>query len=340
MRVLSFSAIEKFLKCSWFYYLWYVVKDRPNDASVATLAGSIAHEVLEDYYGPVVNRELDADYLLDLKWQSILAKYGFPAEAFNVLKSIQHDMARLFERAAEGYSGTDAIRNKDRSVPKKPMQTTAWADAVRALGIDRRQAVIDIPAATKNPDWVKNPLSVVFSETYVFLGKYKDPIPNHTIEHIEMEFGNDDDPTTWVYLPGTQFRVKGKIDVTSHDHHKRLFISDHKSSQTEPYADKVKHWEQIIMYGFSYHALKGRYPDYAAINSLRHGKFVVAQFDPRLIPGMLQRKIAAAKAIQAEAFVGRNPTDYNSPCWNEFTKEPCAFLAKCHPEFAHSMGVS
>lgn len=333
----SFSRLEKYGKCSYLYWLHYWKPiPRPVTDTVPTVAGTVAHAVLEVFY-PIDgnNRVVSTLDLLNQYWEDRLKEEGLES-CFTELQYIALQMETLHARATEGYTGPDPILNKDGKFGKMYKKTNAWSDALRDSGIASLAASINETAGQKHKLWATVSLSEVFSETYVFLKNYRDTMAFLSIYMLEMPISRDDDqqPVNTVYWPGTAIEFTGFLDVIATDPQGRIYIIDHKTSKDKPDENKVAHWEQLLLYGWAMHQLWGRYPDYIGINSLRGNVLTVAAFDPSLIEGAMNRALGKMRGIHGELFYQSNPTDYGSPCYNDFSPEnSCAYLSHCHPRF-------
>lgn len=333
----SFSRLEKYGKCSYLYWLHYWKPiPRPVTDTVATVAGTVAHSVLEQFYdNELVNRSISTLDLLNHYWEERLKAEGLET-CFVELQYIALQMSELHARATEGYKGPDPILTKDRKFSKTYKKTTDWANALKALGIDKRSADINEVAGRRHKLWGTVSLADVFSESYVFLKDYRDTMGFLTMYKLEMPISRDDDQNSvnTVYWPGTRIEFTGFLDVIATDSQGRLYIIDHKTSKDKPDENKVTHWEQLILYGWALHQLWGRYPDYIGINHLRSNSLVVAKYDPALIEGALNRALGKMRGVLGELFYQANPTDYNNPCYSEYSPEnACPYLFHCHPRF-------
>jgi hypothetical protein len=330
-KKISYSAIEKYLKCSELYRRWYLDKSvpRPLDISVAMEGGTYVHGALEEYYG-VYERGMHPMNIMEFMWQIELAKYELDG-LYEDLQGLRFDYSSLMGRAAADYKGPNPIRNGKNEVPKKPKQTKAWEKMAAALNLENREHRVNIKAAEKNPVWKELRLSDVFSESYYLLEKFKDNFIGHTIIAIEFEFE--------VVLPGTDYIFRGKIDLITRDAFGRLGIYDHKTSKDAPTAGKVQHWEQLLLYAWAYWIYTQEWPSLLGINHLRSGNLVTGNFDQSLVQPAVDRKIAATRGIDAGVFIPRAPGDFGAPCVNEYDEERvCCYFKVCHPKFARALG--
>ena len=331
-KKVSYSAIEKYLKCSELYRRWYLDKTvpRPLDVSVAMEGGTFVHGALEEFYGDAFNRGMHPMSIMEFMWQVKLAEFGLDG-LYEDLQGVRFDYSSLMGRAAEDYKGPNPIRTKEGKFSKQPQRTGAWEKMAAALNLENRTHRINKPAGEANPVWGALGLSNVFSESYFLLEKFQDNFVGHTVVAIEFEFE--------VVLPGTDYIFRGKIDLITRDSYGRLYISDHKTSKDAPSAQKVQHWEQLILYAWAYWIYTGEWPTHLAINHLRSGKLITAPFNQSLVEAAVQRKIAATRGIDAGIYIPRAPGDFGSPCVNDFDSERnCGYLKICHPQYAKAMG--
>lgn len=344
MRVLeqfSYSSVEKYLKCSYLWWLYYdKVVPRPITDTVPTVAGTITHRVLDCYYEPTgVNRAIPARDLLDLDWQVTLGEMGVP-HLYGELQSLAEGIIQLHARAAKGYKGRDAIVDPDTGKPySQPTRTNAWKQALAELKLDKTQREVDRTAKLCGGVWDAVSLSSVFSETYVFLGEYQDTLAplNLTVQALELPISGDGPlgrrTINPVRFPNNNEFFVAKIDLIATDPEGRIYLLDHKTSKKLPSMTDAQHWEQLLIYAWAHFMLWGVWPQYIGINSLRDNKLITAPFKPELVEGALARHTQALKGIEAEIFIQQSPTSFGSNCYNDYSKEKCAYLNTCHPDF-------
>jgi RecB family exonuclease len=339
----SYSKLEKYAQCSEFYRLYYLDKSvpRPDTSSIHTVVGNICHEVLEDYYGRIqagVDAE-SVEALLTRWWQNELARIGLLG-SWPELTRYAQDLMQLHARASAHYTGLDAIRTSAGKVPEKPERTTIWQRAAAELQLDSRLAALNVAvrAVVTDGHWVKYSLPDVMAETHRILTGYRDPVAGCRIEQIEYALSEYDEEfkriRNAVIFPGTDAHLNGFIDLVVTDGYNRIYIIDHKTSKEAPSAAKVSHWEQLLLYGWAWHRVTGQVPDVIAINHLRSKQLICAPFDLARAEEAVSRKMKQIDAVAKEVFIPQNPTDFGSACFNAYTKEPCGYLAHCHPTYA------
>lgn len=336
IKAYSFSKIEKWLKCGELFRWLYLDKTVPKIATdnVATVAGSIVHEVLEVFHPtPTTMQVLD---LLDGMWIAKLPDYSLVTQ----LDEIRFDMARLYERASAAYRGPDAIRDENGKAYKAPLRSTAWRIAMERLDLPRRQDKIDKQGALLGKPFNTVSLSNVYSETYRILGNYANPIAQAglTICATELAFSKINYKAETVEFPvefpGTGIYYTGKIDAIAIDVRGRLVLLDHKTSKPPaPSPAEVANWDQLLLYCFAHEQVWGRLPDFMGINHIVTGKFVLVPVDPLLVQGAVRRAIQAVMAIEAGMFIQQSPGGYSSHCHNKFGTGPCDYLKHCHPAY-------
>ena len=345
MEYFSYSRIQKYNRCSEEYRRFYVDEkdDRPITDTVATVNGNVCHSVMEDFYGDVCDRQVDAKMLLDMYWEDRLGGMGLVSLKASMEK-VAKDIAWMEWRASPDCK-TKGVAIVDRygNPYKKPKMTTAWRDAWKALKLTERQDVIDQAAAKKDPLWGVVSLSAVFAESYIILQEYKDTLPHLKVLHIEMPIteGRDGKSGNAVLLPFDHRYFKGYIDLVCEDEYGRLYIIDHKTSKMKYTVDKVAHWEQMLLYAWAYHEITGRWVDFIGINGLRQGELVVAELDIKLVDPAVKRFMAGVHGSDARVFIPQSPTEYGSKCYDQWsdTQPFCPYLRKCHPAFADKVGA-
>jgi hypothetical protein len=308
------------------------------------------------------------DQLLDEHWVKRLTEDGI-LPLLDSLKAYEQNVAWLYYRASEACTTPDAIRSGKgayRKVPTKPEMTSDWKKAWVEMGLDEASTRIQQyaaavaqqreneraaamaadpeakPARLKSRHWLKLSLQEVYAQSYKILRGYRDPVLGTLITAVEYQLSRYDEDfkhmENAVQLrpakgDGRPTYLTGFIDLIVTDAHNRVYIIDHKTSKGEaPSEYKVRHWEQLLLYGWAWTQLTGKAPDFICINHLRSRTLVCAPFDPKLAEGALGRKLAAVKGIDAEVFIQSNPADFNTPCIGS-DGEPCGYLYDCHPEF-------
>lgn len=209
----------------------------------------------------------------------------------------------------------------------------------------------------KSRHWLRMSIFDIYTLSWQILRGYVDPVAGTTIYGVEYKLTDYDsdfhrmvNPVTLIPAHTKQLYpalgnqsptmevgatyLTGFIDLVVIDGQNRVYIIDHKTSKGgAPSTYKVASWEQLLIYGWAWNQLHGRYPDFIGINQLRDKVLVCAPFDPELAEAAVRRKLAAIKGIDAEIFIQAGPTDFGTPCL-QFNGEPCGYLAHCHPKFA------
>lgn len=338
----SFSKMEKYLRCSWWYYLRHIKGIFVETDSVATVAGTIAHDTLEMFYDVNgVNRTTPVEELLSNIWINKLIDID-ALHLFDALQTIAADVAQMYVRAGSTYRGLDAIVDDKGKAFSKPASSNAWKLALKKLNLPIRQAEIDAVAkASGVKPWGTVSLSAVFAETHTFMAGYVDHITANGLSVLSQELplsmpavkgGDLKDAINMVYYPNGNVYC-GYLDMIATDEHGRIYIIDHKTSKDAPTSAKVAHWEQLLLYAWAHFELWGRWPDFIAINHIRTKQLIIAKFDESLINDALDRAMAIHDGIERQVFIQVSPTAYGSQCWNDYKRTPCEFLQNCHPAF-------
>jgi hypothetical protein len=340
----SFSKLEKYAQCSEFFRLYYLDDSvpRPDTSSIHTVVGSICHEVLERYYEQIKEGVVIPPLVEDLLsewWQGELTQFGLLGQ-WDLFAGYVRDLGQLYVRASADYTGFDAIRTGAGKVPDKPERTTTWQRAAAELQLATRGAQLNesVRAVATTGHWVKYSLPDVMAETFRILRGYRDPVAGCRIEHIEFGLSEYDADYHRIRhpakFPDTDAHLNGFIDLVVVDGHNRTYIIDHKTSKEAPAASKVSYWEQLLLYGWAWQEITGKAPDVIAIHHLRSKQLICAPFDPEVAAEAVRRKKKQIAAIEKGVFIPHNPTDFHASCFNSFTKEPCGYLAHCHPRYA------
>lgn len=335
----SHSAMETYTKCPHLYYLYYLAKDvpRPQMGRFDKQVGVVTHLVLEDYYArAVTDGKQEGTHpaelgpvrpYLDRYWNNYFQSIGVPKIA-GLIREWLTDQDLLYARADKDYIGNDAIRNAKGEAPKVPAMTTAWKDAAKALGLPERKTAIDGTVAKLDSGYLGISIIDVFQESFKILENYAHPSDIGEIEVLEKQLSG-------VRYPTTGKALTGKIDLIGRTADGFRVIVDHKSAaRTHRDPVKVSFSEQLLLYGWADYQMTGRIPEYIAINFLRSNTLVAGFFDMAEAEDALARREQIIMAILRGVFPRRGPVEFGSPCYNENTKNRCAYLQKCYPKFA------
>lgn len=330
LKNFSHSSIETYLKCSELFRLRYIDPDVPkmDAASPEIVAGRIIHTALEQYLGmPASERPATMDSVLDETWTGALVEQGFE-HLHEKLKSLARMRAELIARAQPEYKGTDVIRNKGGQATRAYQKTRAWKEALNASGYQEMADWVNSWASQhgKHDTWAWTPLVETFAHSWAVAGGYTFPSVIGEILALEKSFRVD--------LPTVHpERLTVILDLVFKTHDGRLVLHDHKINKAAPSLMDVRHHSQLLTYGWAWVEAFGQVPDYIAIGHVPSKVITMAPFDLGLAIEAVERKEAAIKGIKSEVYIKRSPTDYNSPCYNEFRDYSCPFIAMCHPEW-------
>lgn len=192
-RTVSVSRLSQYEECSQLYKLTRI--DNVLEAytgTVYTEIGTACHGPLETFYGQFLLDE-DAKYATPYEamtapggyWDQQLAKYNLLGLKDH-LQNYAHHTTQLYHRASAGYTGKDAIRKADGSVPKAPQMTTPWKDYAKANGLNALQAQIDSLAARADDTWKTIPLSQVYAESLGIMWPYQHPAAIASVVAVEL----------------------------------------------------------------------------------------------------------------------------------------------------------
>lgn len=340
-RHFSFSAIERYLKCSEFYRKWMDKSiPRPVTDNINTVAGNVVHEVCELFYGPDLDRQVPVLDLLDTTWSATLHNANI-GDLHAMLNHVASDLLTLTERTKATYTGADRIW--DGSKPySKPAQTSAWKAARQQLKLDQRQATIDTHAAHADPLWGKVSLSGAYALSYQYLSGFVDTLTPVGLSVCAIELplsggrkGSRKDTgerVNVVRLPSNDIFM-GYIDLVAMDRSGYLYLLDHKTSKKAPSQADVAHWEQLLLYAWAHHYVWGRWPDFIGINHIQSGKLITAPLRTDLAEQAVRRFVAAIEAIDRGTFLVQSPTAFNSKCYDGYNRVPCEYMHLCHPTY-------
>lgn len=322
----SHTALEYYMKCGEFYRKWYLDRTvpRPVGRGIDLMVGAVVHTVLENYYKQAQKSSALAH--LERYWRAYFEQFKLTA-VYALIREWFTDHENLKLRATKDYIGEDAIRSKDGKVARSPQMTSAWGAASAALNLDQRKRIIDVAVGKQDSDYADTSVVEVFCGTFTCLRDYEHPSAIVQIDAIETNLAN-------VRYPRTGKAVTGKIDLICRTAENDLMIVDHKTSQhAHQEAYKVGYSEQLLLYGWAYFQMHGKVPEYIGINFIRKNWFVASPFDMELAQECVQRRETAIQGILRGVFIARNPTDFGSPCYGEYSKYKCPYLAVCHPKF-------
>lgn len=330
LKNFSHSSIDTYLKCSELFRLKYIDPDVPkmDAASPEIVAGRVIHSALEQYLKLSANeRPATMDGILDDIWNDVLREQGF-GHLHEKLKDLSRMRAGLIARAQPEYKGADAIRNKDGGATKAYQKTRAWKEALAASGYQNMADGINQWASAhgKHDTWAWTPLVETFAHSWAIGGGYTFPSVVGEIVAIEKSFR--------VNLPTHRpEKLTVILDFVYRTHDGKLVVHDHKINKAAPSLLDVRHHSQLLTYGWGWGEEFGDFPDYIAVGHIPSKTITMAPFDLGLGIEAVERKEAAIKGIKAEVYIKRSPTDYNSPCYNEFRDYVCPFIAVCHPQW-------
>jgi hypothetical protein len=194
----SFSRLELYQKCQEFYKLKYIDRIKvPQPFSPALVVGSYVHEGLELVLEEGLNPKVAFDTLLP-EWLTQFDLSFDPQEIYDLAER----MGGLMYKATARYSGEDAIRNSNKSVPADVTKYPpgSWLKAMKESGIDQLKYAYDGLAARQNGIFETQSFTYLVGEIFSFLAPFK--IPAWIKETVAVELPVSTDDANKVLFPG------------------------------------------------------------------------------------------------------------------------------------------
>ena len=342
-QTFSVSRIKTYKDCSQMYKLKYVDKLDVFKQSTSTLSGTLLHAALEYFYGTedseVVTPEDAYFKILPIE----LANVGITkADSLcNELLEYYEDIKHLYARASESYTGPDAIRTRNGSVPKAPEMTGVWKAAVKKLNLDTRKSLIDTTIQTSKDGMEDVSIVDVFTKSLQIIKEYTTPREMVKMLSLEMPLSQWDyennilrNPVPFpgcshphVYLNGyidniCKIRVGSKTYTT---------IVDYKSSKETFDENIVKHNQQLLLYAAGVEYITGEPVEYIGILSFLQKELIYVPVDKKIQQEVIEiYNRVIDKTIKGE-FNKHVPDTKYSQCLSSFGGE-CPFLKHCWPD--------
>lgn len=349
-KTVSYSRLSTFVECPAKYFYRYISK--PAGVYVPLedyfLKGDLAHRCLEEY----LLHDGNKDDILELMLPQWLVDRCFlggnialdsnPDNLITVdLKSLSHyarEFGALIHRCSSAYTGDDAIRNNDRSVPKDPVgyPPKQLKYEYNAKGLPDIKMMLDNTAAVINPEFKRFSLANITAEAVACFYNFQTPKWVKEINGVEYTSEKkipwDNNTKEWAWF----------VDLSYTTDEDAFVISDHKTSKTKPTGLDVAFHPQLNLYAYLAHEDLDKMPKYLSINHLPSGEFIIAEVDLAIVYSNfkhfqeIQRLINLA--TDADCFPGKMPTDYNSPCirrdWKtNAVNSVCPYINLCHPRY-------
>lgn len=347
-KTVSYSRLSCYIECPTKYKYRYVVK--PADVHIPLenyfLKGTLAHRCIEEYLKGaekenaievVLPQWLEENCLIPVgrDYDEICRATGIDA------RTVCHyakTYGVLLHKCSSVYRKNDAIRNRDGSVPKDPLEypPTQLKNDYKNKGLDEVKLSIDNSAAMLNPEFRRFSLADTAASAIACV--YNFSLPDWVDEVTGIEYTSeekiawDDGNKEWAWFIDLMYKTSEGGTV----------ISDHKTGKEKPEGLDVAFHPQLNLYAYLVYETTGKFPEYLAINHLPTGEFVIAKTDPAIVKANYEKYSEVQKAVNLSAkynnYLKHSPTDYNSPCikrdWKtKSIKSVCPYLELCHPRY-------
>lgn len=350
----SVSRLKTYKQCGHYYKEQYVLGNRRDGLSNATLLGSIVHEALESMYLTRKDDRLTDDtnlsnHLTKTLPNSLNKLVGLSEEELNILwpklETISNAFINLTMRSGEAYLGTDSIRTKTGAVPQNPAMTSEWKKEWIKLGIDGLANFVDEYVVSRYGLPIL--LSEVVPMAIDLCNRYFDGhLLDGEVLDVEMPISHWDNDNKElinpVPMPGIEDTFfNGYIDLVLRDSNGEVTIIDHKTSKSSYSYDDVASNVQLIAYAYAYEQITGTKVNRVGINHIRgngsdtfSNVMTVATLpDDSIRQSLLDTLFSLHHPISMDIYPKHSPEPY-SPCLNMFGK-PCPYLNSCWPHISN-----
>lgn len=352
----SYTRLSGFSKCPLKYRYAYIDKVTENiieGLEESLLIGSLAHYFMEEYLKGGDRKEALEKGLE--KWITRDCKLrfgGIEREGYIVgIKGLELEkvveyaegVGKIYRRCSESYTGVDAIRNTDRSVPKDPIKYSPAAvkKEINEKGLYNLALDINNAASISSSQFNRLTLSEMIGKAAFYF--YNFEIPEWVNRTIGIELRFDDLDLKW----RNGRRWLGGIDWVIESTDGAIVICDHKTEKEKTAGIDVLHHPQLNLYASLYCKLYGKVPDYIAINHLPSGTMSIAKTDIDI----MMRVVHDLEIIEQEIKTAEDtnvwrkplsPAEYNSPClsrdWQtKAVSRVCKYFRHCWPYYAENI---
>jgi hypothetical protein len=313
----------------------------PEQFSEPLVVGSYAHTVLEDVLAEGINPKDSFKTHLS-EWLTSLALEFDPDDVYELAEGI----GILFYKATARYSGSDAIRNSNGSVPADVTKYPPgnWTKALKQSGLDSKKFGFDGLAAWQNAVFERLSFSFLVGEIFSFVAPFKVPAWIEETLAVELPISTDEDNK--ILFPGhKELAFNAYIDWIFRRTDSLKVICDHKTGSKKPEPVDVLHNVQLNLYAYLYHCLYGEWTDAIAIHHVPSGDIIMVEVDKTINQQVIQYISMIQRQIESGVYTKRQPGEFNSPCLKRDFKtgevtEVCPYLHLCWPDFLEMIGAS
>ena len=331
---LSYSALTTFEKCPELYRKKYVEKevgiDIPKDYF---LLGSLTHKILE--FRLTEDNSLEIAY--QLAFDNWLQEQGFALEQElkDNLFNYGIEYGQILHKASPCYLESDKYRKKDGSLLSSPhfYPSQEMRKDYEREDLDILKSEIDVNIARKYRFYSYLSLADVVARSYAYASNFTYP------DWAKETLGVETDVSQTEKFGNYEWRLKGFIDWSVRIDYPELndpiALLDFKTSQTIPKEEDVLWNPQLNLYAMMYFGLFGTKPQFIGIYHLPSGKEIMAEVSEEINNIVYSHYEGVADKIrEANNFVKRFPTEYQSPCVSKdfksnTIKEICPYLKSC-----------
>lgn len=347
-ELFSVSKLKTYSTCSKYYEYQYVLGFRDYSYSFSTVLGNVIHNSLELFH--LSNKEISLLDCLNKVFISTLKEVGVVNKELDEgilqhLTELNKLVQKLYYRASEHYTKSDAIRTKSGAVPKDPTKTTDWKSELINSGANQLKEDID-QYCDQHSDTLNNSFLVtdLYSECYKLLAAYQCPEEEIEVEKLEFGLSHLDKESNKVINPcfigDTDKLLRGYIDkigIYEVNGKRGRAIVDYKTSKTEMNSLHVSTNEQLHIYAWFYQQLTGETVDFIGIENIKFGTIHLVPIDQIQLTELVENFLFRIKLIENKMFYKEHAPDSRySKCLDNYGKQ-CPFLGKCYPAVFNKM---
>jgi hypothetical protein len=345
---ISYTRLSCYQECQTKYKYRYIVKPEGIHIPLEDyfLKGTLAHRCIEEFLKgaqrqtiveTVVPLWIKENCLLPVARDFDELERRIGIDTNSVIRYVTL-YAKLLHRCSAIYKEADAIRNRDGSIPKDPVNypPNELSSAYKAYGLGDLKMLIDNSAALLSNQFRR--ISLADTAAQGIMCFYNFELPDWVKDVTGIEYTSDekipwdDGKREWAWFVDLKYTTTEGAKV----------ISDHKTSSSKPEGLDVAFHPQLNLYAYLEYEATGEWPDYLAINHLPSGDMVIAKTDPAVVQANVEHFQTVQQAINqstdTDSFTKHQPTDFNSPCikkdWKtKAVKQVCPYITLCHPRY-------
>lgn len=339
----SVSKLKCYKECPQLFKLRYIDRLDTYKESNSTAIGTILHACLEYLYGTEDDDVETAEDAFFTVISTELEGLGIdkPEAILGDLLDYHKDINQLYVRASAAYTGADAIRTKNGSVPKAPEMTGVWKSECRRLDLTGRKQRIDDTISSSNTKLADVSITDVFSKAYILAKNYVTPNAIEDILHLELPLSEWDKNAgllrNAVKFPGCNHKnvyFNGYVDNVARvrvDGKVVNAVIDYKTSKETFNTNIVSHNQQLLMYAATVQELLDIPITHVGILSLTTGDLIMAAVDEDIQYEVIENFNKIIDKVFNNDFHKHVPDTKYSSCLSMFGGT-CPMLEHCWPK--------